>query len=335
MACQPLLRQIYYNPDTGFGTQADTLRQARAIDSTVTASDVQQFMRAQTLTQFRPVRGKNSFVAPEARFQYQFDVAYMQAVSGGAYKFALIAIDVFSKKLMVIPQRTRTAEETTQSLEKVIAKLGMPAYVMTDAGSEFKGEFKNSLGYYGIPHHTTKGHAVFAERAIRTVKEALVKRVKSLGGYWYKYIDVVVERYNKHVHSSTRMTPNSAALLENRTKVRETLQGIAKHGKTYPNLEVGDTVRVMKKPMFGASYRTTEEAWTRAVFTVANIRSTDMGKIYTLNGFQPAQTFTRNELLKVLGTEAPPADAEASTAQGPSVRPGGRLRLIPPERLYI
>ena len=101
MAFQPLLRQIYYNPDTGFGTQADTLRQARAIDSTVTASDVQQFMRAQTLTQFRPVRGKNSFVAPEARFQYQFDVAYMQAVSGGAYKFALIAIDVFSKKLMV------------------------------------------------------------------------------------------------------------------------------------------------------------------------------------------------------------------------------------------
>ena len=67
-----------------------------------------------------------------------------------------------------------------------------------------------------------------------------------------------------------------------------------------------------------------------------------MRKIYTLtslgpeaHGFQPAQTFTRNELLKVLGTEAPPADAEASTAQGPSVRPGGRLRLIPPERLFV
>ena len=118
MAFQPLMRQIYYNPDTGVGTQADTLRQARAVDSTVTANDVKQFMRKQTLTQFRPVRGKNSFVPPEARFQYQFDVAYMHTVSGGIYKYALIAIDVFSKKLMVIPQRTRTAEETTQSLEK-------------------------------------------------------------------------------------------------------------------------------------------------------------------------------------------------------------------------
>ena len=99
MAAEQLLRQIYYNPDTGFGTQADTLRQARAIDSTVTASDVQQFMRKQTLTQFRPVRGKNSFVPPEARFQFQFDVAYMHKVSGGVYKYALIAIDVFFQKI--------------------------------------------------------------------------------------------------------------------------------------------------------------------------------------------------------------------------------------------
>ena len=334
MAFQPLLRQIYYNPDTGFGTQAETLRQARAVDSTVTANDVQQFMRAQTLTQFRPVRGKNSFVPPEARFQFQFDVAYMHTVSGGAYKFALIAIDVFSNKLLVIPQRTRRAEETAQSLEAVLAKLGMPAYALTDAGSEFKGSFKKSLNYYGIPHYETRTHAVFAERAIRTVKEALVKRVRSLGGYWYKYIDTVVERYNKRTHSATHMSPNSGALLENRTEVRQNLQEIAKHAKTYPNLEVGDAVRVIKKPLFGASYRTTEDAWSRDVFSVADIRSTDMGKIYTLSE-QPAQTFTRNELLKVSGTEAPPVEAEAAAAQGPSVRPGGRLRRIPPERLFV
>ena len=94
-------------------------------------------------------------------------------------------------------------------------------------------------------------------------------------------------------------------------------------------MEVGDVVRVMKKPLFGASYRTTEEAWSRAVFTVADIRSTDMGKLYTLNG--RAETFSRNELLKVPGTEEPLTTA----ARGPSVRPGGRLRLIPPERLFV
>ena len=69
-------------------------------------------------------------------------------------------------------------------------------------------------------------------------------------------------------------------------------------------------------------------------FSVTDIRRTDMGKLYTLSGFQPTQTFTRNELLRVPGTEAPPIEAEAAAAQGPSVRPGGRLRLIPPERLY-
>ena len=133
------------------------------------------------------------------------------------------------------------------------------------------------------------------------------------------------------MHSATTMAPNGAALLNNRTEVRENLQGIANHGKTYENFEAGDVVRVMKKPLFGASYRTTEEAWSRAVFTVADIRSTDMGKLYTLNG--RAETFSRNELLKVPGTEEPPMSAEA--ALGPSVRPGGRLRLIPPERLFV
>ncbi len=328
-----VLRRIYYDPDTGFGNQTETLEKALKFDKTITKEDVRDFMRAQKVTQFRPVRGKNSYVPPEALFQIQFDVAYMDKVSDGPYKYALIAIDAFSKKLAVIPQRTRTAEATAKSLEKVLQEFGLPAYALTDDGSEFKKDFRDLLDYYDIPLRVTKGHAIFAERVIRTVKEALVKRVESVGGRWHNYIENVVKRYNSKKHSATGMTPDDAMKHQNRTSVRKRLESIAKTSKKHPQLKIGDRVRVFKKPTFGASYRVTEDAWSRTVFTVATIKRTDMGNVYTLNESQN-QSYMRNELLRITGPDAPPAETDPQEAVGPLYAPGARrLRRVPPERL--
>ena len=328
-----VLRRVYYDPDTGFGNQTETLEEALKFDKTITKEDVRDFMRAQKVTQFRPVRGKNSYVPPEALFQIQFDVAYMDKVSDGPYKYALIAIDAFSKKLAVIPQRTRTAEATAKSLEKVLQEFGLPAYALTDDGSEFKKDFRDLLDYYDIPLRVTKGHAIFAERVIRTVKEALVKRVESVGGRWHNYIENVVKRYNSKKHSATGMTPDDAMKHQNRTSVRKRLESIAKTSKKHPQLKIGDRVRVFKKPTFGASYRVTEDAWSRTVFTVATIKRTDMGNVYTLNESQN-QSYMRNELLRITGPDAPPAETDPQEAVGPLYALGARrLRRVPPERL--
>jgi hypothetical protein len=328
-----ILRKVYYDPDTGFGNHAETLEEALKFDNTMTHEDVRDFMRAQKVTQFRPVRGKNSYVPPEALFQIQFDVAYMDRVSAGPFKYALIAIDAFSKKLAVIPQRTRTAETTAESLKKVLQELGLPAYALTDDGSEFKRDFKDLLDYYDIPQRVTRGHAIFAERVIRTVKEALVKRVEAVGGQWNKYIPTVVQRYNKKKHSATGMSPDDAMKHENRTPIRKRLESIAKTSKKHPQLKIGDQVRVFKKPAFGASYRVTEDAWSRTVFSVASIKRTDMGNVYTLNESQN-QTYMRNELLRITGPDAPPAEADPQEAVGPLYAHGARrLRRVPPERL--
>jgi hypothetical protein len=328
-----ILRKVYYDPDTGFGDQTETLKLARQFDTTITKEDVRDFMRAQKVTQFRPVRGKNSYVPPEALFQIQFDVAYMDRVSAGPFKYALIAIDAFSKKLSVIPQRTRTAETTAESWKKVLQEFGLPAYALTDDGGEFKKDFKDLLDYYDIPQRVTRGHAIFAERVIRTIKGALVKRVEAMGGQWYKYIAVVVQRYNKKKHSATKMSPDNAMKLENRTSVRKRLESIAKTSKKHPQLKIGEQVRVFKKPAFGASYRITEDAWSRTVFTVASIEHTDMGNVYTLEESRD-KTYMRNELLRITGPDAPPVEANPTEAVGPLYAPGARrLRRMPPEKL--
>ena len=45
--------------------------------------------------------------------------------------------------------------------------------------SEFKREFKEKLDYWDIEKLVSRGHAIVAERAIRTLKEALVRRLNA------------------------------------------------------------------------------------------------------------------------------------------------------------
>ena len=173
--------KVYYDPITGFQNIERTLAAARKLDNTVTREDVYGFLKSQTETQLATKRRYNSYVPQQAGHQMQFDLAFASRFPGRSpYKYALIAIDSFSKKLAVIPQKTKTASETAQSLDKAIDKLGVPATAMMDDGSEFKDAFKRRLQWYQIEGLTTRKHALFAERVIRTFKEKLLKRMQAM-----------------------------------------------------------------------------------------------------------------------------------------------------------
>ena len=52
-----------------------------------------------------------------------------------SYRYILFVIDIFSKMLYFQPQFTKTAEETTKSLEKIILGLEeKPKYLCSDKG---------------------------------------------------------------------------------------------------------------------------------------------------------------------------------------------------------
>ena len=61
-ARQALIKRIYEDPRNGFGSIADTLRQARQQDPAITRGDVVQFMETVKTREDRPQRGYNSFV---------------------------------------------------------------------------------------------------------------------------------------------------------------------------------------------------------------------------------------------------------------------------------
>ena len=102
--------------------------------------------------------------------------------------------------------------------------------------------------------------------------------------------------YNtKNVHSATAQTPVEATKKGNECKSKLNVSIQAKRQRTYPELEVGDKVKILRKKAITEKERTSH--FLRGNFTVKKI-STKMGqKYYDLEGFE--RPLMRHELLKV------------------------------------
>ena len=130
----------------------------------------------QAIRQRKPYNTHNSFVAPQARDTFQVDVGVFKTESRfgkSPYKFGLFAIDIFSKRLTVIPLKDILSEHTAKALDKVVTDLGLCLTVHTDLGGEFQAAFAERLKYYDIKHLQTRTAPNFVERSIRTIKEMI------------------------------------------------------------------------------------------------------------------------------------------------------------------
>ena len=68
---QDTIRKIYFDP-VGFSSIKQTFEDARKKDKTITLNDVKQFFKT-NVEQKKQLKGYNSFVANEAKFEYQID----------------------------------------------------------------------------------------------------------------------------------------------------------------------------------------------------------------------------------------------------------------------
>ena len=299
-ARQAVIKQVYENPQIGFGSIADTLRQARRVDPTIRRSDVVAFMETVKTREDRPQRGYNSFVSTEPMHQLQVDLADMSVFASSPYRYLLVAIDTFTKKIAAVPLANKTAEATSRAWQQVVNSLGIPSYVYSDDGSEFKREFQQKLDYFDVDKVVTRGHAYFVERAIRTIKEALVRRIGAgivPRNRWHQLLPDVLTQYHNRTHQGTGVTPNQA--YEDPEKAETAAEVMALQAKrnapVRPLIKVGDRVRVRVKPRENRdSYRVTETAWTEQTYQVSRIDYTDMGPLFTLQGWVGGRLVARD-----------------------------------------
>ena len=176
---QKIINDVYFDK-AGFGSKATTLKDARAKDKSITMNDINEFFRKNTDEKRKP-RGENSFVAPHAYYQYQADLFFIKDLDNQKTRVGFLMIDIFSKYMVVLPLPSKDGEDVASGFIEGIKKMGKkPQFIYTDDETSFSTSYLQK--YFkdeGIQHYITRGHAPFAEVAIKTFKTQLYKRVEA------------------------------------------------------------------------------------------------------------------------------------------------------------
>ena len=171
---------------------------------------------------------------------------------GFAYIF--MGIDYFTKFLVAYPLKTKQGVELAGALEKTIKDIGkMEALISDTEGGTNTKEFIRVLNENKIRHIQSSTPVGMIERAIKTIKDLIHKRIlglKLVNERWIDLLPKVVYLYNeKHIHSTTGFTPRQALRPDNKLEVYFNIKNKAKFNMVWPTLREGDSVRtVIKNP---------------------------------------------------------------------------------------
>ena len=122
MTKQDIISKTYYDR-SGFGSIITTYKDAKAKDSSITLNDVKEFFK-NNVEQKKQLRGYNSFVAHEAYWEYQADLFFVPDVEKQSYPAGLLMVDIFSKYMVVIPIKSKSAGDAASGLIEGMNKMG-------------------------------------------------------------------------------------------------------------------------------------------------------------------------------------------------------------------
>ena len=241
----------------------------------ITLKDVDYWFKHNHITldsKYYYKREFNSFVAPRPKHTFQIDLFnfnYEQdqpEFEEDVPKSGLMCIDVFTKEVHVVPVPSKHAIEWEKAINECISKMGRPKIIMTDPDASMKGVvidewFKRNSD---IKQVLTRHHASFAERALRMFKVEMYKLVKEDVKPWPEYLKQVLHRMNEgrqpidydnrvhgddkvFPHKATGFTATEAAKPENWLEVHTNMEIQARHRRKYPEIQVGDEVKVYKQ----------------------------------------------------------------------------------------
>ena len=302
---QKIINDIYFDR-SGFGSKQVTLKDAKEKDSSIKMSDVERFFKENVEVKRKP-RGTNSFVAPSNNHTYQMDLFFMGQYDFDdeqKYRGGIVMIDVLSKYAVVVPIGGRTPADIIEATKEALRKMGKkPKIVYTDDERGIASqEFNDFIEDEGIELYRTRGHPAFAERMIRTFKDMLFKRVEAdekkgkNNIQWTDYIlEIMLTYNNKNIHSAINMTPKEASKKENEFKAMVSVALRAKRERKYPELNVGNKVKILRKKAITEKERTSN--FLKGEYTVEKISKKLGQNYYTLQGFN--RPLLRHELLKV------------------------------------
>ena len=242
-----IIEEVYKDP-SGFGSNAATLADARKYDTSITLQDIKDW-KAKHVERKKNLKGFNSFIAEKPFQEFQIDLFFLPDLKEDAIG-GLLFIDIFTKFVVVIPIQTKQPNEILDALKKGFEKMGGKPETMY---SDNEGSFTvNVVAKYlkenNVRQLFTLGHAAYAERAIRTIKDMIYKRIEHTKQKWVDVLYAVLLTYNHKLKSSiTGMTPADAKKPGNQMDVASHLEIHRINKRKYPTINVGDWVKMLKK----------------------------------------------------------------------------------------
>lgn len=137
------LRRLYSDPSSpaSFSGVQNLLAEARKYDPSITRKDVQKFLeqeRTYTLHKQRRVRYKRLQTVPSGFMtDVQVDLADFQkfAKDNDGNSYALVAVDVMSRRLFVVPVKSKHTSSMKAAFDKIFEQMPcLPWKVLSDKG---------------------------------------------------------------------------------------------------------------------------------------------------------------------------------------------------------
>ena len=141
----------------------------------------------------------------------------------------------------------KNSDDVLKALKEALKKMGEPIEIFSDEDTAFLSVVKKYLDGLSIAQNTTRTHANIVERLIRTIKNGVADRIRFTKGNWTDVCQPTLKKYNNTIHSSTGAKPVEAHKDENRVNVKVNLTLKQKHFRKYPQLTVGDKVKIYMK----------------------------------------------------------------------------------------
>ena len=298
MSKDSIIYDAYCN-DIGFGSIKSFLKDAREKDPSITLKDVSEWKDIH-LDRTKKLKGFNSYVAPEARYEFQVDLFYYKTNQQPSWyqpPYGLLAVDSFSEYCHIVPIDRKLASHWIKAFKQIFEVMGKPKVIYSDPDSAMMAtSVEKFFKSEGIDWIRTREHAAIAGRTIRTIKSELDKRMEHKPDRWVNAIPGVLEKYNnKESHSAIGMTPKEATKPENDHDVRTNLIIHSIKKRKYPELNVGDKVKIYRKRKKFDKERV--PVWEDDYTTITDIKEAHGQKLYKVEG-SPIP-FIRSNILKI------------------------------------
>jgi hypothetical protein len=358
-----IIKNVYFDTEVGFRGINETFRLVKG--EGITMDYLRGWYDREVEKNKLEGKGKNSYVAQRPHQEYQWDFFYItdNMFVGQRFKYGLSVIDIFTKKADVIPCVKNDTEALIDGLDEAFVRLGgIPDVLYSDndgaAGIKYEKFCENNK----IKFIFARTHAHFVERFHRTFRgmlhkrmvfllqdripkdkkerKELIKKVEKSGEahiQWSDLVPEILKAYNNTKHSTIRMTPNEAEKPSNQMDVKAAIELKARFPRKYPEVKVGDVVRVVKKKAFGEKEHVGRFLTHR--HTVTKIETSNGQKFYTVAGFD-AHPLIRADIAidkvetalfqnKFIGGVQPKAKAKAEPKAKAKAEPKAKAKAEP------